>query len=124
MGGSVVDGGSQSNNKKPTNRISILQSGYMTGSTNGGSNFASTAAHGGASTSAQKTNYKLAKSNLFSSAKPGTSLKERSNDGFDEEDERASDIDDSSFQNIQISVHKKDKVRGSEEHIQDGFNTL
>ena len=96
----------------------------MTSSTNGGSNFASTAVHGGASTSAQKTNYKLAKSNLFSSAKPGTSLKEQSNNDFDEEDERASDIDDSSFQNIQISVHKKDKVRGSQEHIQNGFNTL
>lgn len=72
----------------------------MTSSTNGGSNLASTAIPGGASYSAHKPGYKLAKSNLFSSAKPGTSLKEKSNDDFDEVDERASDINDSSFNNI------------------------
>ena len=100
----------------------------MTGSTHGGSNFASTAFQGGgASTSGQKTGYKVAKSNLFSSAKPGTSLKEQSNNDFDEEDERASDINDSSFHNIKININKHRKnVSGSKErqNNNDGYHTL
>lgn len=88
----------------------MKQSGYQTSSTAVASNFASSAIQGNYSTN------KRGGTNLFSPNKPRTASK--GNNDFDEEDERASDIDEQSMKNVGVKVNKifkaSDKFKSSQ----------